>query len=140
MTYAAFVALLEATALEAGAASFWTGLKTANGINYNSAFPVAELFILPSTLVGETVVQYSVGMGFYGSDTHEGSPADIINIQSDMDELTQQFIRLLREAEGVELVDRPGGAVARTPTVREGTKVGTGFFIDFTVNVAALPC
>lgn len=141
MTYAALVAALETLALEAGAASFWTGVKAAAGINYNAAFPMAELFILPSVLLGETTVQYSIGMGFYGKDLIEGGGADAVAIQSAMDELTQRFIRLVREHDELELLERPGAPVVnRIPTVRTGTKVGTGLFIDFTVNVAALPC
>lgn len=141
MNYATFVARLEALATAAGAATFWTGAKTANGRNYTQPFPLVELFLLPSALLGETAVQYSVGMGFYGQDTHESSEQDVITIQSDMDEMTQRFIRCLRDDEELELVDRaPTPAVLRTPTVRDGTKIGTGMFIDFTVNVAALPC
>ncbi len=127
-------------ALAAGAASFWTGVRSSNGINYNAPFPMAELFIAPSMLVGETAVQYSVGMGFYAKDAQESSEQEVINHQSEMDELTQLFIRLLREEEELEMVERAGGIVARTPTVRTGTKVGTGMYIDFVVNVLALPC
>lgn len=140
MTYAALIAHLDTLARQAGAASFWTGLKTANGLNYDQPFPQAELFILPSALLGETVVQYSIGLAFYGQDTLESSEADVIAIQSAMDQLSQRFVRLVRYDEQWELVERPGGAVQRTPTVRTGTKVGTGLFIDFTLNVDALPC
>lgn len=141
MTYAAFVAQLETLAKEAGAASFWTGVKAARGLNYDTAFPQAELFILPSVLLGETTVQYSVGMGFYDNDTVEGGGANAVAIQSEMDELTQRFARLVRDYEDWELVSRaPAGDFSRLPTVRTGTQVGTGFFIDFTVNVLAIPC
>lgn len=141
MTYAALVAALETLALEAGAASFWTGVKAAAGINYNQPFPMAELFILPSALLGETTVQYSIGMGFYAKDLIEGGGPDAVALQSQMDELTQRFVRLVREHEDMELQERDGQPVVqRLPTVRTGTKVGTGLFIDFTINVAALPC
>lgn len=141
MNYAALVETLETLAKEAGAASFWTGVKAAAGINYNAKFPQAELFILPSVLLGETTVQYSIGMLFCGNDTHEGGTADTVSIQSEMDQLTQRFARLVRDCEDWELVSRaPSGDFNRMPTVRTGTQVGTGFFIDFTVNVLAIPC
>ena len=64
-----------------------------------------------------------------------------VALQSQMDELTQRFVRLVREHEDIELQERDGQPVVqRLPTVRTGTKVGTGLFIDFTINVAALPC
>ena len=144
MTYYQLVKALEALALEAGAASFWAGAKAANGINYNEAFPMCEFFnTQPSQLLGG-VVRYSIGMGFYGKDAHEnanyeanagadGTPDNTVQIQSDMDELTQRFERLLQECEEWEL---SGAPMARTPTIRNGTKIGTGLFIDFTLDVA----
>lgn len=136
MTYLALVTTIEALAREAGAASFWTGAKTANGINYDQPFPMCEFFNTQPSALLETTVQYSIGMGFYGKDEQENGGEQTLAIQSDMDELTQQFERLLRESEDFELVDRPGGAVLRTPTIRNGSKIGTGLFIDFTLNVA----
>lgn len=135
MTYAALVAELESLATEAGAASFWVGAKS-NGINYGSPFPQVEFFNTQPSALLEKTVQYSIGMGFYGMDAHENGGEQTLAIQSDMDTLTQRFVALLRESEEVELVDRPNGAVLRTPTVRSGAKVGTGLFIDFVLNVA----
>jgi len=136
MTYAALVAHLNALATEAGAASFWIGAKS-NGINYNSPFPQVEFFNTQPSALLESSVQYSIGMGFYGRDTQENGGPQSLQIQSEMDELTQAFVRLLRDSEEVELQERPGGAVVRTPTIRSGTKVGTGLFIDFLLNVPA---
>jgi hypothetical protein len=146
MTYAALVAALEALALQAGAKSFWAGAKSANGINYNEPFPWCEFFNTQPSQLLPGVVRYSIGMGFYGKDEHENanyvanpgassSPDNTVQIQSDMDELTQRFELLLQEAEGFEL---SGGPMARTPTIRNGTKIGTGLFIDFTLDVARL--
>ena len=143
MTYATLVAALEALALGAGAASFWAGARTANGLNYNAPFPLCEFFNTQPSQVLAGVVRYSIGMGFYGKDEHEnanyqgnpgadGSPDNTVQIQSDMDELTQRFVGLLREAEGWEMV---GDTVNRVPTIRDGTKIGTGLFIDFTLDV-----
>lgn len=134
MTYLALVAHLEALALEAGAASFWIGAKS-NGLNYNSPFPQVEFFNTQPSALLESSVQYSIGMGFYGQDAHENGGPQTLAIQSEMDALTQSFVRLLRDSEEVELQERPAGAVARTPTVRSGAKVGTGLFIDFLLNV-----
>lgn len=143
MTYAALVATLETLALQAGAASFWAGAKTANGINYNEPFPLCEFFNTQPSQVLPSVVRYSIGMGFYGKDEHEnatyagnagatGGPDNTVQIQSDMDELTQRFIKLVQEADEWELF---GETINRVPTIRDGTKIGTGLFIDFTLDV-----
>lgn len=143
MTYAALVAALEALARQAGAKSFWAGARAANGINYNEAFPWCEFFNTQPSQVLTNVVRYSIGMGFYGKDEHENanyegnpgandSPDNTVQIQSDMDELTQRFIKLVQEVEAWELV---GDTVNRVPTIRDGTKIGTGLFIDFTLDV-----
>jgi hypothetical protein len=143
MTYYQLVKALEALALKAGAASFWAGAKTANGLNYNEPFPMCEFFNTQPSQLLAGVVRYSIGMGFYGKDEHEnagyegndgadGSPDNTVQIQSDMDELTQRFELLLQEADGFEL---SGGPMSRTPTLRNGTKIGTGLFIDFTLDV-----
>lgn len=143
MTYAALVTALEALALQAGAASFWAGAKTANGLNYNEPFPMCEFFNTQPSQVLPSVVRCSIGMGFYGKDEHEnanyagspgatGGPDNTVQIQSDMDELTQRFIKLVQEADEWELF---GETVNRVPTIRDGTKIGTGLFIDFTLDV-----
>jgi hypothetical protein len=136
VTYLELVEAFEALAYEAGAKSFWTGARSQNGINYNAEFPWCEFFNTQPSAVLETAVQYSIGMGFYGKDEHENGTPQTLAIQSAMDALTQRFTMLLRESDDFELVERPGGAVLRTPTVRTGPKIGTGLFIDFTVNVS----
>jgi hypothetical protein len=147
MTYYQLVKALEALALEAGAASFWAGAKTQNGINYNAPFPMAEFFnTQPSQLLGG-VARYSIAMGFWGKDEHENALYDsnegastdenTVQIQSDMDALTERFERLLQEADGWEMVEGP---MSRVPSVRNGTKIGTGLLIDFTLDVARPPC
>lgn len=144
MTYLALVQAIEALAREAGAASFWAGARTANGINYNAPFPMCEFFNTQPSQLLPGVVRYSIGMGFYGKDEHEHAGYDsneganevddtTVQIQSDMDELTQRFELLLQEADGWELSGRP---MQRTPTLRNSTKIGTGLFIDFTLDVA----
>ncbi len=142
MTYAALVAALEALAIQAGAKSFWAGARTTNGINYNEPFPMCEFFNTQPSQLLPGVVRYSIGMGFYGKDEYENANYEgnagasggdtTVQIQSDMDELTQRFELLLQEADEWEVV----GQMSRTPTLRNGTKIGTGLFIDFTLDVA----
>jgi hypothetical protein len=142
MTYAALVFALETLAYQAGAKSFWAGAKAASGLNYNEPFPWCEFFNTQPSQLLPGVVRYSIGMGFYGKDEHENanyagnagaSGGDTtVQIQSDMDELTQRFEQLLQEADEWEVV----GQMSRTPTLRNGTKIGTGLFIDFTLDVA----
>jgi len=132
MTYLELVATLEDLAYAAGAKSFWAGAKSANGLNYDAEYPMCEFFNTQPSQVLAGVVRYSLGMGFYGKDEHENGSAQTLAIQSAMDELTQKFIRLLREGEAWELL---GDVVNRVPTIRNGTKIGTGLFIDFTLDV-----
>jgi hypothetical protein len=133
MTYLELVEAIEAIAIEAGCMSFWTGAKTANGINYNEAFPMAEFYNTQPSTVLANAVRYNIGMGFYGADQHENGGPDTLAIQSAMDTLTQRFILLLRDGEDFEVL---GDSVSRVPTIRQGTKIGTGLFIDFTLDVA----
>ena len=147
MTYAALVAALETLAREAGAASFWAGAKLANGINYNAPFPMCEFFNTQPSQVLTGVVRYSIGMGFYGKDAHENATyisnegasegEHTIDIQSDMDELSLRFIALLRDWDEWEMV---GDTINRVPTIRNGTKIGTGLFLDFTLDVPLTIC
>lgn len=132
MTYANLVAAIEALALSVGVGSFWSGVKTRNGINYDEPFPVCEFFVTQPSQLLATTVRYSIGMGFYGKDSHENSNDDSLQIQSEMDVLTQKFVSELRELGGMELV---GDTVSRIPVVRVDSKVGTGLFIDFTLDV-----
>ena len=132
MTYAQLVAYLEAQALEAGAATFWHGKKTALDINYNAAFPQAHLFLVPSTLRAGRVV-HRLNLCFYGKDKHESSEAEVVAIQDAMDRLTQQFVGLLEEDGQGMLSD-----VERAPTVRQGAQIGTGYFISFTFSTLVL--
>lgn len=133
MTYLELVAAIEDLSYEAGAKSFWSGAKSANGINYNAEFPMCEFFNTQPSQVLPSVIRYSLGMGFYGKDEHENGSEQTLAIQSAMDALTQKFIRLLREGDDWELF---GDVVNRVPTIRSGTKIGTGLFIDFTLDVA----
>jgi hypothetical protein len=145
MTYLALVTALEALAREAGAASFWAGAKTANGLNYNAPFPMCEFFNTQPSQVLAAVVRYNIGMGFYGKDEHENATnisnegasegETTVDIQSAMDALTLRFIQLLRESEEWEIL---GDIINRVPTIRNGTKIGTGLFIDFTLDVPLL--
>jgi hypothetical protein len=136
MTYLQLVSALEDLAYEAGAKSFWSGAKTQNGINYDEPFPMVEFFnTQPSQVLGNALV-YNIAMGFYGKDEHENGGEQTLKIQSDMDTLTQRFIGLLRESEDFELQTE---GVSRLPTIRNGTKIGTGYFIDFTL-VLPLVC
>lgn len=132
MTYLALVAALESLAFEAGCLSFWTGAKTANGINYNEPFPMCEFYNTQPSQVLPNAVRYSLGLGFFGKDEHENGGEQTLAIQSAMDTLTQRFIGLLRDSEDWQLL---GDSVARVPTIRQGTKIGTGLFIDFTLDV-----
>lgn len=146
MTYLALVNAFEKLAKEAGAASFWAGAKQANGINYDAPFPMCEFFNTQPLALLNGVVRYSIGMGFYGKDAHEnatyvsnegadGSSENTVQIQSDIIELVDRFERLLRDTDDFELQERPGGAVIGAQTVRNGTKIGTGLFIDFTIDL-----
>lgn len=128
MTYAQIAAELKTLAEEAGAASFWHGKQTAADINYNAAFPQAHLFLMPSTLRGGYVVT-RVNMCFYDKDTHESSNEEVLAIQDAMDVLSQQFVADLIES-GIGEV----GDVERTPTLRTGAGIGTGFFISFALT------
>jgi hypothetical protein len=132
MTYLELVDAIEELAIEAGCKSFWTGAKTRNGINYDAEFPMCEFFNTQPSQVLANAVRYNIGMGFYGKDEHENGGDQTLAIQSKMDTLTQRFILLLRDAEEFELL---GDSVARVPTIRTGTKIGTGLFIDFTIDL-----
>jgi hypothetical protein len=132
MTYLKLVAALEALALAAGAASFWTGAKLQNGINYDAEFPMCEFYNTQPSQVLANVVRYSIGMGFYGKDEHENGGDQTLAIQSAMDTLTQRFVLLLRDSEDFEVL---GDSVSRVPTIRQGTKIGTGLFIDFAIDL-----
>jgi hypothetical protein len=132
MTYLELVEAIEDLAIEAGAASFWTGAKLQNGINYNADFPMCEFYNTQPSQVLENAVRYSIGMGFYGKDLHENGGDQTLAIQSAMDTLTQRFVLLLRDSEDFEVL---GNSVSRVPTIRQGTKIGTGLFIDFTLDV-----
>lgn len=147
MTYLALVTALEALARQAGAASFWAGAKQANGLNYNAPFPMCEFFNTQPSQVLAGVVRYNIGMGFYGKDKHENATnisnegftegETTVDIQSAMDELSLRFIALLRDWDEWEML---GDTISRVPTIRNGTKIGTGLFIDFTLDVALPPC
>jgi hypothetical protein len=84
------------------------------------------------------VTRYSIDMGVYVKDPHENGGEQTLQIQSDMDELVQRFEVLLRESEAFELQERPGGAIIGVPTIRNGSKSGTGLFIDFTLDVRCI--
>jgi hypothetical protein len=132
MTYYELVRAIEDLALLAGCKSFWTGSKTQNGINYDEPFPMCEFYNTQPSQVMANVVRYSIGMGFYGKDEHENGGDQTLAIQSEMDTLTQRFILLLRDAEDFQVL---GDSISRVPTIRQGTKIGTGLFIDFTLDV-----
>jgi hypothetical protein len=136
MTYLALVTAIEALALKAGAKSFWTGEKIANGINYDAEYPMCEFYNnQPRKLLG-SVIRYDILMGLFGKDEHENGGAQTLQIQSDIDELVQRFERLLLDSEEFEVQqDKDGGAVSALPTIRNGTKIGTGAFINFTLDV-----
>jgi hypothetical protein len=136
MTYYQLVKALEDLAYEAGAASYWTGAKMKNGINYDADFPMAEFFDTQPSQVLLNAVVYNIAMGFYGKDEHENGGEQTLQIQSEMDSLTQRFIGLLRESEDFQL---QADSVSRMPTTRNGTKIGTGYFIDFNL-VLPLVC
>jgi hypothetical protein len=135
MTYIEVVNEIEGLVREAGAKSFWTGAKTGANINYNVPFPAAEFFSTQPRSFLPSVVRYSIGMGLYGKDLNENGGEQTLQIQSDMDQLAQRFEVLLRESESFELQERAGGAVLGVPTIRNGSKSGTGLFIDFTIDV-----
>lgn len=149
MTYAPTVAYLKATALAAGAKSFWHGKQGTQSVNYDAAFPQAHLFLMPANIVGSNV-EYPVVMCFYGPDSYE-SPSDLsqvdpttaqlaadasLRIQDNMDKLSQEFILALREDEDTvfEVSDR----VDRGPVLRQGSQIGTGFLVSFTLTGPAL--
>jgi len=135
MNYIELVNEIEALVKLAGAKSFWSGAKTGANINYSVPFPAAEFFNTQPRALLPSVVRYSIGMGIYGKDAHENGGEGTLQIQSDMDELVQRFEVLLRESEAFELQERPGGAVIGVPTIRQGSKMGTGLYIDFTLDV-----
>jgi hypothetical protein len=136
MTYLELVDAIEELAIEAGCKSFWAGAKTANGINYDAGFPMCEFFNTQPRKFLSTVVRYNIGMGFYDADQHENGGEQTLAIQSKMDELVQRFERLLLESEYWEVQqDKDGGAIIAMPTIRTGTKIGTGIFVDFTIDV-----
>jgi hypothetical protein len=147
MTYLALVNTFEKLAKEAGAASFWAGAKQANGINYDAPFPMCEFFNTQPSQVLANVVRYNIGIGFYGKDEHENATyisnvgasegENTVDIQSAMDELSLRFIALLREWDEWEMV---GDLINRVPTIRNGTKIGTGLFLDFTLDVPLTIC
>jgi hypothetical protein len=147
MTYLALVNALETLAKQAGAASFWAGAKQANGLNYNAPFPMCEFFNTQPSQVLAGVVRYNIGMGFYSKDAHENATnisnegasenETTVEIQSAMDELSLRFIALLREWDEWEMV---GDLINRVPTIRNGTKIGTGLFLDFTLDVPLTIC
>ncbi|KUG06891.1 hypothetical protein [Solirubrum puertoriconensis] len=130
MTHADLTHLLEQLAMEAGAKSFWHGKQTAKDINYNAPFPQAHLFLMPSQL-REQRIRTQVTMCFYGADKHENGNADSIVIQDAMDLLTQRFYSLFADLTEVELVD---GAMDRTPVLRQGAAIGTGYVVSFTLS------
>lgn len=132
MTHSEIVAYLEAQATAAGAASFWHGKQAQADINYNAKFPQAHLFLMPSRIKGNAI-QTQVAMCFYGKDSHEGGSVDSIFIQDEMDKLTQRLHQLLsaQEEEDIELVD---SMMERTPVLRKGASIGTGYLINFTLS------
>lgn len=136
MTYLELVAAIEDLAIQAGAASFWAGAKTANGINYDAEFPMCEFFNTQPRKFLASVVRYNIGMGFYGKDEHENGGIHTLVIQSAMDEMAQRFERLLLDSDDWEVQqDKDGGAIIAMPTIRTGPKIGTGIYIDFTLDV-----
>lgn len=134
MTHSQIVAYLETQATAAGVASFWTGKKAQADINYNAPFPQAHHFLMPSKIKGGHII-YQVMMGFYGKDEHENGTADTVAIQDEMDLLTQRFFALLAEEVNPELMQEES---SRTPAVRVGAIVGTGFIINFELATLAL--
>lgn len=146
MTYAATVKHLKACATKAGAASFWFGPQTNQNINYDAPFPQAHLFLMPAPLVGDNVA-YQCTLCFYGKDAHENAanllpdqPApsaeaitQSLAIQGAMDELTQHFVRELRDAELFDVSER----IERTPVLRKGSGIGTGFVVSLTLTAPA---
>lgn len=139
MTYKPTVDYLREQALEAGALSFWHGKQATQSINYNAEFPQAHLFLMPAPIVGANV-EYQVVTCFYGKDELENDPnlaAGAANqslaIQDEMDQLSQAFIRLLRESEDFDLSER----IDRGPVLREGSQIGTGFLVSFTLTCRA---
>lgn len=146
MTYAATVKHLKACALAAGAASFWFGPQTNQNINYDAAFPQAHLFLMPAPLVGENVA-YQCTLCFYGKDAQENAanllpdaPAPTaeevgqsLAIQGAMDQLTQRFVFHLRDAEQFDVSER----IERTPVLRKGSGIGTGFVVQLTLTAPA---
>ncbi|UOQ53065.1 hypothetical protein [Hymenobacter cellulosivorans] len=130
MTHADIVALLDALATEAGAKSFWHGKQAQADINYNTPFPQAHLFLMPSRIRGGRITT-QVAMCFYGLDKHENGSADSMHIQNEMDLLTQKFYGLFAEAASVELVD---DVMDRVPVLRKGASIGTGYLVNFTLS------
>jgi hypothetical protein len=143
MTYAQAVRYLETQAKAAGAASFWFGAQVNQDINYNAPFPQALLFLMPAPLVGANV-QYQVTLQFVGNDQHEyaANLADptvagqSLDIQDEMDVLSQRFISGLKEDDQFDLPER----IDRGAVLRKGTSIGTGFLLSFTLTGRSLVC
>jgi len=134
MTYAQVVHLLEGYAKQLGM-SFWHGRRSESGINYDEPFPQLHLFLM-SDVVGATVIRRSIGLGFFGKDEEAGTSDQMLTIQDDMDQLSQQFISMLEGTADVQIV----GDVSRMTTVRRGAHVGTGYYVDFTLNSIRTIC
>lgn len=134
MTYAPTVAYLRTTALAAGAKSFWHGKQATQSINYDAQFPQAHLFLMPDEL-DESSVDRRIRMCFYGKDELENGD-ESIGIIDDMDRLSQAFVRMLRDDE--EGIYEVKGSVSRGAVWREGSQIGTGYFITFTLTSSAL--
>lgn len=125
MTYKQVVDHIGEIALAAGAASFWYGKETAKDINYDAAFPQVYLFLVPSG-ISKGRVTNRVRMCFYGRDEQNSSSEQSLLVQDAMDVLSQQFIAALEEA-GLGEFEQ----VDRSPVLRQGSTIGTGFFVSF---------
>ena len=137
MTYAPTVAYLQAQALEAGAASFWHGKQATQSINYNAPFPQADLLLLnPNLDTASGNVAYDAVVYFYGKDEHENDGTDSVAVLDDIDHLTQRFVQLLVDSEDFDLAPQ----VRRQPLYREGSMIGTGFALLFTLTARSLVC
>jgi hypothetical protein len=137
MTYAQTVRYLKTQALAVGAGSFWHGKEAQKDINYDAPFPQAHLFLMPAPLKGYNVI-YPVRMCFFGKDEHEnGDNSEAsLDIQDEQDLLTQQFVDALREDGKFDVSED----VQRLPALRDGSQIGTGFFISFTLTARAAVC
>jgi hypothetical protein len=138
MTHAALTDLLHDLALAAGAASFWYGPQTNSSLNYEAPFPQAHLFLMPSRIQGGKL-QTQVTLCFYAKDEHENAYLDTEEalvatsneLQDNIDQLTQRFYQLLSERAEVEL---QGDTMDRVPVLRQGSQIGTGYLVNFTLN------